>query len=230
MINYEYINEYIRKTIRKNSGILAEMEKYAKENYVPVISPEVVSLIRIICSIKKPKRILEIGTAIGYSALILSESLCANGVIDTIERDESMIVLAKKYIKKANKEKLVNVIAGEADDVLKCLNKGYDIIFMDAAKAQYKEFLKECLRMLNPDGILISDNVLYKGMVANEELVTNKKKTIAYKMRSYLEELCRNKELETTILPVGDGVTISHKTVGDDIIIGNKKGVINEQG
>ncbi len=211
MISYDFINEYIRKTIRKNDGLLAKIEKYAKVNHVPIIYPEVVQLLRIVGAIKKPKRILEIGTAIGYSALILSESLDSSGVLDTIERSEEMIILAKNNIRLAKKDKQINVIAGEADDVLKCLDKSYDLIFIDAAKGQYQEFLKESLRMLNTDGVLISDNVLYKGMVANDELVSDKKKTITNRMRSYLGELCQNSELETTILSIGDGVTISSK-------------------
>jgi predicted O-methyltransferase YrrM len=136
MICYDYINEYIRNTIKRNSGILKEMEEFAAENHVPIIQPEVARLITVLGRLKKPERILEVGTAIGYSTLILSEILQPGGKIDTIDRYELMLNLAKENIKRAGKEDVINVIAGEALDVLRCLDKEYDMIFLDAAKGQ----------------------------------------------------------------------------------------------
>ena len=151
------------------------------------------------------------GTAIGYSAILLSQILEPEGKIDTIDRSEKMILLAKENIKRAGMVDRINIITGDALDVLQCLDKPYDLIFVDAAKGQYSEFLSECLRMLKPNGVLFSDNVLYKGMVANDELIVFRKKTIVKRMREYLETICNNDKLDTCIIPIGDGVAISYK-------------------
>jgi predicted O-methyltransferase YrrM len=211
MINYEYINEYIRKTIKQSEGILLELEGYAKGKHVPIIQPEVARMLVVVGNIIKPGRILEIGTAIGYSAILFSFFLKEGGKIDTIDRNELMIDKAKENIKKAGLSEKINIIMGDALEVLECLDKEYDMIFLDAAKAQYMELVPECLRMLAKGGVLVSDNVLYKGMVANEELVVRRKKTIAKKMRTYLDYICRNDRLETSIIPIGDGVALSYK-------------------
>ncbi|AEV69045.1 O-methyltransferase [Acetivibrio clariflavus] len=211
MICYDYINDYIRNTIRKSEGILKELEEFANKNHVPIVHPEVAKLLQVIGMIKRPSRILEIGTAIGYSSILLSEVLQPNGRIDTIERYELMIERAKNNIKRAGLENVINIIAGDALEVLKCLNKQYDLIFLDAAKGQYPEFLPECLRLLSPGGLLISDNILYKGMIANDELVVRRKKTIVKRLRNYLDMLCNSENLETSIIPIGDGVAISYK-------------------
>lgn len=211
MICYDYINDYIRSTIKKNEGLLKELEDFAAENHVPIVHPEVAKLLQVIGMTKKPSRILEIGTAIGYSSILFSGILTPNGKIDTIERYDLMIERAKSNIKKANLEDVVNIIAGDALEVLSCLNKQYDIVFLDAAKGQYPEFLPECLRLLSPGGLLISDNILYKGMIANDDLVVRRKKTIVRRLRSYLDMLCNSGELETSIIPIGDGVALSYK-------------------
>lgn len=211
MICYDYINEYIRKTIRGNEGILYELENFAGRNHVPIIQPEVARLILVLGNVLKPKNILEVGTAIGYSALLLSSVLEPGGRIDTIDRYELMVERAKENIKKAGKEETINIITGDAADVLRCLDKKYDMIFLDAAKGQYPEFLPDCMRMLNKGGLLVSDNVLYKGMVANDELVVRRKKTIVKRMREYLDFICKSDELETSIIPLGDGVAVSYR-------------------
>jgi len=211
MINYDYINEYVRNTIRKNDGILKELEEFAEKNHVPIIQPEVARLMQVLGRIIRPKNILEVGTAIGYSAILLSEILEPDGKIDTIDRYELMIERAKENIKRAGLSAVINVITGDALDVLKCLDKKYDLIFLDAAKGQYMEFLPECMRMLKPKGVIRSDNVLYKGMVANDELVVRRKKTIVRRMRDYLDAICNCDELDTSLIPVGDGFAISYK-------------------
>ena len=134
--------------------------------------------------------------------------------MDTIERQEEMLVLARENIKKAGLENIISIIAGDAEEVLRCLDKKYDLIFLDAAKGQYPEFLPDCLRMLKEGGLLVSDNVLYKGMVASDDLVMKRKKTIVNRMRTYLESLCEDPMLDTSILPVGDGVALSYKRLG----------------
>ncbi|HOQ36465.1 MAG TPA: O-methyltransferase [Acetivibrio sp.] len=211
MICFEYINDYIRQTLKPNTGILKELEAFSKENHVPIVHPEVAALLKVIGLTLKPRRILEVGTAIGYSSILLSTILEPGGKIDTIDRYELMVERARENIKNAGLSDVINIIVGDALDVLKCLNKQYDMVFLDAAKGQYPEFLPECLRMLKSGGLLVSDNVLYKGMVANDELVVRRKKTIVTRMRNYLKTLCSMDELETSILPVGDGVAISYK-------------------
>lgn len=213
MICYEYIEEYIRRTLKPNEGLIKDLEQFAHQNHVPIIHPEAASLLKVVGNILRPARILEVGTAIGYSAILMSTFLTDNGKIDTIERYELMIDRARANIKLAGLESVINVIAGDATDVLKCLDKKYDMIFLDAAKGQYPEFLPDCLRMLKKGGLLVSDNVLYKGMVANEDLVVRRKKTIVKRMRDYLDEICSNEMLETSILPLGDGVALSYKKV-----------------
>jgi len=211
MINYDFINKYIRNTIRENDGLLKELEEFAEKNHVPIIQPEVAKLISVIGRIHRPHRVLEIGTAIGYSAILMASFLADGGKIDTIERYDVMIDRARENIKKAGLQKVISVIAGDAEDVLPNLDKEYDMIFADAAKGQYMDFLPDMLRMLKPGGLLISDNVLYKGMVASDELVIRRKKTIVTRMREYLDEICNNDMLETSIIPIGDGVALSYK-------------------
>ncbi len=211
MICSEYVNKYIRKTIRKNEGIIAELESDAKKYGIPVINPETGRFISVMGHIKKPGSILEAGTAIGYSAILFSSFLEYGGRLDTIERNEEMFKKAVLNVKKAGLDGIINIIHGDALDVLKHLDKKYDMIFIDVAKGQYVELLPDCLRMLEKGGILVSDNVLYKGMVANDRLVPGSDKTIVNRMREYLHILCGNNNLETSIIPVGDGVSVSYK-------------------
>jgi predicted O-methyltransferase YrrM len=211
MICYDYVNNYIRETIKKNDGILKDLEEYAKLHHVPIIQPEVARLLMVTGKLVKPLRILEIGTAIGYSAILMSNFLEPGGKIDTIDRSEKMIYSAKENIKRAGMEDKINIITGDALDVLQCLDKSYDLIFVDAAKGQYSEFLPECFRMLKAGGVLFSDNILYKGMVANDDLIVFRKKTIVKRMREYLDIICNDENLETSLVPIGDGVAISYK-------------------
>lgn len=203
--------DYIRSTLRKRSGLLQEMEEYAEQNHVPIVTPEVAQLLVVTGRLVRPARILEVGTAIGYSSILLAGILAEGGRIDTIERQEDMIAKARENMKKAGLENTISIIAGDAEEVLRCLDKTYDMVFLDAAKGQYPEFLPECLRMLKVGGLLVSDNVLYKGMIANDELVVRRKRTIVNRMRSYLEMLCEDPSLDTSILSVGDGVALSYK-------------------
>ncbi|HPZ05944.1 MAG: O-methyltransferase [Acetivibrionales bacterium] len=199
------------KMMKPGKGLLKEMEQYACRHHVPIINRETAELLIVLGRLVRPARILEIGTAIGYSAILLSGILAKGGRIDTIERDEDMLAKAHENIKRAGLEDTIAVIAGDASDVLPCLDKSYDMIFMDAAKGQYIGFLPECLRMLRNGGLLISDNVLYKGMVASGEPVGRKKRTIVNNMREYLDTLRNDPSLDTSILTVGDGVALSYK-------------------
>lgn len=211
MICYDYINDYIRQTIRRNEGFLAELEAYAQQHHVPIVHPEVGKLLEVLGRMIKPRRILEVGTAIGYSSLLLSQILAEDGQVDTIERNEDLVMIARENIAKAGKSDVIHVICGSAEDVLACLDKSYDMIFLDAAKGQYEDFLHYCIRMLRKDGVLISDNVLYKGMIASDELVVHRKKTIVTRMREYLSTICNMPVLDTSIIPIGDGVAVSYK-------------------
>lgn len=214
-INEQYITQYLHTLFVQKDELLKEMEEYAKINDVPIIHPEVRALLETICAIKKPTRILEVGTAIGYSGLVLSKCLPQNGRLITIERDSSMVELALKNIKKADAEDKIRVIEGEALEVLNCLDSKFDLIFIDAAKGYYHEFLELVMPLIKKGSIIISDNVLYKGMTANDELVPRRQKTIVGRMREYLSKLCNCKEFTTSVIPVGDGVAISYYNGGN---------------
>lgn len=140
MINYDYINEYIRNTIKKDEGFLLELRRYAEDNHVPIVHPEVARFITVLGSILKPSRILEVGTAIGYSSILFSHVLAPGGIIDTIESNDVMAELARKNVRMAGCKDVINVIEGDAMDILPYLEKKYNFIFLDAAKGQYPEF------------------------------------------------------------------------------------------
>ena len=157
---------------------------------------------------KKPKRILEIGTAVGYSAMCFSKYLAEDGLIDTIERDEKRIEEAKQNFKKVEVENKINLYEGDAVEILPTLNEKYDVVFIDAAKGKYPFFLKEALRMLKQDGIIFADNILYKGYVMSD-YNKHKQRTAVRNLREYIKETTENPNLETEILEVGDGLAIS---------------------
>lgn len=209
-INETYITEYLHSLFPQKNALLKEMEEYAKENEVPIIHPEVRVLLEVLCKIHKPKRILEIGSAIGYSAIILAKNLPQDGRLITIERDPEMTSLALKNIEKANLGSIIRVIEGEALEVLACLDSKYDMIFIDAAKGYYNEFLELTMPLLEDGGLIVSDNVLYKGMTATDDLVKRRQKTIVGRMRDYLSLLCENEKFTTSVIPIGDGVAISY--------------------
>lgn len=208
-INYEYIIRYIRRTLKPSAGYIKELEEFAKVNSVPISQPETIKLIELLIKIGNVKNVLEVGTAIGYSAIRMAESGAEH--IDTIEINSDAAAYAKKSIYHMKLEDKINVIEGDAKEVLADMSGEYDLIFIDAAKAQYNEFFKHCMRMLRRGGILFSDNILYKGMTATDELVKHRKITIVKRLRKYVDMLCEIPELETDILPLGDGVAISVK-------------------
>ncbi len=196
---------------------LEALEAYAIETYVPIIRREMQSLLKLLLAMKQPKSILEVGTAIGFSTLLMSEYAPKDCHITTIENYEKRIPIAKKHIKEAGKEGQITLIEGDATQVLQELQGSYDFIFMDAAKAQYIHFLPDAIRLLEPGGILISDNVLQEGEIIESRYAINRRKrTIHSRMREYLYELKHNEALETAILPVGDGVSVSVRCVGSE--------------
>lgn len=203
-----YITEYIRTLIPEHSGLIKELETFAAENHVPVVSPEVGQLLTTMVAFKKPQRILEIGTAIGYSALLMSES-APDAEIVTLELRDSWADLAECNFSRAGKTEQIHVIRGNAVETLKTLEPSFDFIFIDAAKGQYPEFLQSAMRLLAPEGILFSDNVLYRGMVASRQLLIRRKITIVKRLHKYLKLITADERLKTTVLSVGDGVAIS---------------------
>lgn len=211
MITNPVVNEYIRNEIVERDGILKDMEEYARINSVPIIQPEVAKLISVILKLKRPKKILEIGTAIGYSAIFFSKVLNDEVRIDTIERNPKMLDIAKINIEKAELGKNINIIFGDAIEVLKDINEEYDVIFIDGAKGQYLKFFEMCYTITKIDGVIISDNILYQGMVADESKVVRRKKTLVTRLKKYINNICSDKNLDTTIVPIGDGLGISYK-------------------
>lgn len=210
-INEEYIEEYIRSITPKNNDYLKELEKYAEENHVPIIEPEVAQLIKVLLKSKNTQNILEVGTAIGYSALIMAEATNGNAKITTIERRADMIKLAEENISKTPYKENIKILEGEAEEILPNLNEIYDFIFLDAAKGQYLEFFNYLIKFLKPGGLLVSDNVLFKGMVATDSLVIRRKKTIVKRLRSFLKYINEIEGYTSCIIPLGDGVAITHK-------------------
>ena len=196
-------------------GLPEELDKlaeYARNTDVPIIRPQMMSLMKVLLKLKKPMRVLEVGTAIGFSALLMAEYAPEGCHITTIEKYEKRIPLAKENFKKFGRENMITLLEGDATDILKELEGPYDFIFMDAAKGQYIHFLPDIIRLLEKDGVLLSDNVLQDGDVLESRFaVVRRDRTIHGRMRDYLYELKHNPELITDILPVGDGVTISIK-------------------
>lgn len=212
MIIEERMTVFIDSLDRGNTPFLDELEKEALRNRIPVIRKSMQSLLKFLLAFKKPDRILGVGTAVGFSALLMSEYGPEGSHITTIENYEKRIPAARENFRRAGKEDRITLLEGDATEVLKGLSGTYDMIFMDAAKGQYLHFLPDVLRLLAPGGLLVSDNVLQDGDVMESRFaVTRRNRTIHARMREYLYELKHHPELETVVLPVGDGVTLSTK-------------------
>ena len=191
-----------------NNLELKKIKEKALEKHVPIIMDDTLEYIYKVYKNKKISSILEIGTAVGYSAICFTDMLSENGFIDTIERDEQRVIEAKENIKKAEVEDEINIIAGDAVEILPTINKKYDMVFIDAAKGKYPFFLKEALRMLNDDGIILADNILYKGYVMSD-YNKHKQRTAVRNLREYIKEVTENPNLETEILEIGDGLAVT---------------------
>lgn len=191
-----------------NTIALEKIKQKALEEHIPIIMDETLEVIEKYLSKNKPNRILEIGTAVGYSAICFTEFLAENGVIDTIEREVDRVEEAKKNIKLAEVEDKIHIYEGDAVEILPTLNQQYDVVFIDAAKGKYPFFLKEALRMINQEGIIFADNILYKGYVMSD-YNKHKQRTAVRNLREYIKEVSENPNLETEILEVGDGLAVS---------------------
>lgn len=189
---------------------IEQIKEKALEDHIPIIMDDTLEVVGKILEDKKPYRILEIGTAVGYSAIRFSKYLSDNGYIDTIERDEERISEAKQNIKDLNLEEKIHIYEGDTLEVLPTLTGPYDVVFIDAAKGKYPIFLSEALRMLASHGIIVADNVLYKGYVMSD-YNKHKQRTAVRGLREFLKELTENENLTTEILEVGDGLAISKK-------------------
>ena len=210
-VSYDYIEDYIRGLIPEKTGSLKTMEDYAEENHVPIIHPEVGQFLRVIIKSHKVKRILEVGCAIGYSSCLMAQAAGEDCQITTIERDEEMYEKAVANITAMGLDRNITVLKGDAMELLATIQGEYDMIFLDAAKGHYDHFLPDCTRVLKKGGIIIGDNVLFRGMVASRELVIRRKITILKRMRKYLQHISNMKQLETVVLPIGDAVAFSCK-------------------
>ncbi len=216
MIVDERIASYIDSLDKGNPPFLNEIEAYAKKNYVPIIKRPTQNLLRLLLQMRQPKAILEVGTAIGFSALLMAEYGPKDCPITTIEKYEKRIPIAKENFKRAGRERQIVLLEGDAADILQELSRkqpqSFDFIFMDAAKGQYMHFLPEVLLLLRQGGLLISDNVLQDGdIVESRFAVPRRNRTIHSRMRDYLYALTNDEALQTTVLPLGDGVTVSVK-------------------
>lgn len=207
-IAYDYMEEYIRSLIPDNTGILKELEEYAEENSVPIIHKEVGNFLRFIISMKKPLKILEAGTAIGYSSILMCSA--GNDIkIKTLEIDPDMVQISRENIKKSGFSQNIQVIEGDCLKVLKELDEKFDMIFLDASKGHYNQIFDDCLRLLSDDGIIIGDNVLFRGMVASRKLLIRRKITIVKRMKLFLDRISKDNSLSTTIIPMGDGISVT---------------------
>jgi len=206
----ERLVTYINSLDTGNTAMLDQIEREATADYVPIIRKEMQSFLKFLLAMKKPARILEVGTAVGFSAILMAEYDPVPCQITTIENYEKRIPIARENFKRAGKEAQIALLEGDAAEVLKTLEGPYDFIFMDAAKGQYIHFLPEILRLLARDGVLVSDNVLQDGDVIESRFaVTRRNRTIHKRMREYLYTLTHSEELVTAVLPVGDGITLS---------------------
>lgn len=191
-----------------NKEELNKIKQKALEEHIPIIMDDTLEVIAKYLTKIKPEKILEIGTAVGYSAMCFSEYLSESGKIDTIERDTDRIIEAKENIKKVGVEEKINIYEGDAVEILPTLDDKYDVVFIDAAKGKYPFFLKESIRMIKQNGIIFADNILYKGYVMSD-YNKHKQRTAVRNLREYIKEVTENPNIETEIIEVGDGLAIS---------------------
>lgn len=207
-ITRDYIQTYIRSLIPSENDELEKFRANCIENHRPIIQSEVAQYIKVMLNILKPKKILEIGTNVGFSSIFMCTSLDKKVDIVTIEINEEIYLEALENIKKFGCEKNINVINEDATIALDSISEKFDVAFIDASKSHYDEFLEKILKLLNQNGVIICDNVLYKGLIANDELVTKRKRTIVRRMREFLDYISHDDRFKTTVIPIGDGVAL----------------------
>ena len=212
MIVDERLVTYINSLDTGNTEILDQIEKEAIAAYVPIIRKEMQSFLKLLLAMQKPMRILEVGTAVGFSAILMAQYAPADCKIVTIENYEKRIPVANENFKRAGKDEQITLLEGDAMQILPTLSGEFDMIFMDAAKGQYINFMPDILRLLKSGGVLVSDNVLQDGdIIESHYVVERRNRTIYKRMREYMYELTHNEGLVTAVLPDGDGITVSAK-------------------
>ncbi|MBQ1931338.1 MAG: O-methyltransferase [Lachnospiraceae bacterium] len=210
MMDQERLITYINSLENGDSALVRQIAAEARADYVPIIRKETASLLKTLVAMKQPAHILEVGTAVGYSALLMAENMSADCHITTIEKYEKRIPIARENFRRADMEERITLLEGDATEILKGLEGPYDFIFMDAAKGQYIHFFEEVLRLLPVGGVLVSDNVLQDGDILESRFaVERRNRTIHSRMREYLYVLKHHEQLKTSIIPIGDGVTLS---------------------
>lgn len=225
IINSE-IENYIKQLQPMCKGELGEIQEYGYENNFPIIPNDTVRFLGSILAMKRPKTILEIGCCIGFSSSFMSMYLAQNGHITTIDRYDLMILKARKNFKKLGLEEKITLLEGDAKDILPSLNNSYDFIFLDANKGQYINYFNDCIRLLNVGGVLIADDIFQNGNIAKcENEVPRRQRTIYRRMKKFLDLISNTDGLETSIVPVGDGIVMCVKTKSDIFI---KENIINE--
>ena len=212
MIVDERLVTYINSLDKGNTAVLDQIEREALGSYVPIIRKDMQSFLKLLLTVQKPMRILEVGTAVGFSAILMAEYAPEGCQVVTIENYDKRIPIAKQNFERAGKSDQITLLEGDATEVLKTLEEPFDMIFMDAAKGQYINFMSDVLRLLKKDGVLVSDNVLQDGdIIESHFIVERRNRTIYKRMREYLYELTHRDDLVTSVLPVGDGITVSVK-------------------
>jgi len=211
LINKDFTTNYIKSLIEEDEEI-AKFRKESEDRNIPIIHEEVANFIKVILHLHKPLKILELGTAVGFSSFFMAKIIDRDDlVIKTVERRDSFIDEASNNLEKLKYKGNIEILHGDALNILENLEDTFDLIFIDAAKSKYLDFLPYCFKLLKKDGIIISDNVLYKGMIANDDLVERRQKTIVRKMRKYLKTISNHPSMESSILPLGDGLAITVK-------------------
>lgn len=212
MIVDERYTTYLNSLYPELSPMLREIQKEAIETYVPIIRPETVNLLQLLIKMNQPKNILEVGAAVGFSANLMAEAAGDDVKITTIENYEPRIPIANANFKRTGRDKQITLLEGDAQDILPTLDGPFDFIFMDAAKGQYINFWPEVKRLIADGGVIVTDNVLQDGdIIESRFAITRRNRTIHKRMRDYLYELTHDEGFSTTILPLGDGVSISVK-------------------
>lgn len=216
-ITYDYIDNYIQSLLPASIGYLKDMEEYARQNNIPIITPDISALLTLFIKSINAKNILEIGTAIGYSAVVMAKSAGKDAQITTIEKNNTLVEIAMSNIKKSGYANNIKVISGEATEILKNIEGPYDIIFIDAAKGQYFDFFNNSINKLRIGGLFICDNVLFRGMVAERSLLIRRKITIVKRLKKFLKHISENKSLQTSVIPISDGISVSVKLMEVEI-------------
>lgn len=214
-VSYEYIEDYLRSLYKTKSDLLSELREYAEENHVPIIEEECEEFYNFLINTTKPKKILELGTAIGYSAISFSMNESVERLV-TVEINEDMVKIAKENIKKSGLEDKIEIVHSDAYEYLVESSDTFDFIFIDAAKGQYEKYFDEAIKLLNRDGIIVCDNVLFRGMIANQELIKRRKITIVKRLRKFLKDIKDDDRFYSSIVPIGDGALLIRRKFEED--------------